>query len=236
MFVLESKLASSPVLGNSVINMYGKCGDIVAAWDVFKSMAEKDKTTWNTMIGACAEHGQGQEALNLTDRMIEEDANPDSETFVNLLSACSHSGRVIHGWGWFASLNEPHYHANSDHCACVIDLFGRAGLLMEAEILMHLFPAQPTIMWFMSMLSACRCQGDSSRGEWAAKHILELDMKSTAPLYMLRSIYYSMADGNMDHVVIALQSRPETDAKRQKTGRKQHMLEAEFEPVENEQP
>ena len=120
--------------------------------------------------------------------MMEEKTLPDEDTFVNLLSACSHSGQVTDGWECFVFLKE-YCCTNSDHCACVIDLFGRAGLLKEAENMMYHCPVQPTIMSFMSMLSSCRYQGDVIRGECAANHVLELNMKSTAPFYMLKCIY-----------------------------------------------
>ena len=55
-FILENKLASSTLVGNCLVNMYGKCGNILGAWEIFWNIVEKDKMTWNVMIGAGAEH------------------------------------------------------------------------------------------------------------------------------------------------------------------------------------
>lgn len=49
-FVVETKMELNSYVGSALIDMYGKCGDLVAARRVFDSMAKKDVVTWNAMI------------------------------------------------------------------------------------------------------------------------------------------------------------------------------------------
>jgi hypothetical protein len=43
--------------------MYAKCGSIENAWRVFKKMPSRNVGTWNAILGGCAMHGHGREAL-----------------------------------------------------------------------------------------------------------------------------------------------------------------------------
>lgn len=58
---------------------------------------------------------------------------PNSVTFLSLLPACSHSGLVREGCNIYHSMKwdfgiEPAL----DHHTCIVDLFGRRGMLKEA--------------------------------------------------------------------------------------------------------
>jgi pentatricopeptide repeat protein len=46
-------------VGNSLVDMYAKCGSIEDAWKMFKKMPSRDVVTWNTMILGRVKCGQG---------------------------------------------------------------------------------------------------------------------------------------------------------------------------------
>lgn len=50
-FVVENKMELNAFVGSALIDMYGKCGDLLAARRVFDTMGKKnDVITWNAMI------------------------------------------------------------------------------------------------------------------------------------------------------------------------------------------
>ncbi|GKC20317.1 putative pentatricopeptide repeat-containing protein [Tanacetum coccineum] len=50
-YVVRNGLTDSNVaIGNSLINMYAKCGSVTNAADVFKLMIDKDQVSWNSVI------------------------------------------------------------------------------------------------------------------------------------------------------------------------------------------
>lgn len=51
-FVVENKMVLNSFMGSALIDMYGKCGDLVSARRVFDGMVKKDVVTWNAMITA----------------------------------------------------------------------------------------------------------------------------------------------------------------------------------------
>ncbi|KAI5069663.1 hypothetical protein GOP47_0015964 [Adiantum capillus-veneris] len=52
-------------VNNILVNMYGKCGDIGEAENVFGAMHERNLTSWTSMISAYAAVGHGEKALQL---------------------------------------------------------------------------------------------------------------------------------------------------------------------------
>ncbi|KAF8394516.1 hypothetical protein HHK36_020726 [Tetracentron sinense] len=79
----------------SLVDMYAKCGKVESAKRVFDNgSTSKDIVLWNSMITGYGIHGYGRQAVGLYDRMIKEGLKPNQTTFISLLSACSHSGRL----------------------------------------------------------------------------------------------------------------------------------------------
>ncbi|KAK6916988.1 E motif [Dillenia turbinata] len=84
-------------IGNALINMYAKCGDIVMAITVFKMIKCKDIVSWSTIISGLAMNGHGVHAIQLFSLMLVHGIPLDDVTFLGLLSACSHGGLVDQG-------------------------------------------------------------------------------------------------------------------------------------------
>lgn len=178
------------ILGNALINMYGKCGSLEVAQRIFDNMLELDTVSWTSMIAAYSQHGQGKAALKMFYCMQREGVKPNKITFLSVLSACSHTGLVEEGYHWFVSMETKYgITPTVDHINCMIDLFGRAGRLDEAENFIRSMPLQPTFISMMALLSACKYQADVGRGERIAKHACKLDPSNCAPYVMLSNIY-----------------------------------------------
>eukprot|EP00250_Pteridium_aquilinum_P015153 c22412_g1_i1 orf=86-3610(+) len=79
---------SSPFVANTLVSMYGKCGRIVEAENVFFGMLERNLVSWNAMISAYVECNETENALQLYKEMQEEGVNPNNRTFVFTLQAC----------------------------------------------------------------------------------------------------------------------------------------------------
>eukprot|EP00250_Pteridium_aquilinum_P024626 c29351_g1_i1 orf=1-552(+) len=80
------------VLGNALLNTYAKCGSVDEAWRMFQELPFRDIFSWNTIIAAYAQIGQGKLAVQLLPSMQREGVTPNGVTFVSILSACSHAG------------------------------------------------------------------------------------------------------------------------------------------------
>jgi pentatricopeptide repeat protein len=82
---------------------YAKCGSIEDARRVFNKMPSQNVVTWNAILGGCAMHGCGKEALKHFEQMCEG-VHPNDITFICLLSPFGHAGLVDEGMCCYASM------------------------------------------------------------------------------------------------------------------------------------
>ncbi|KAH8514494.1 hypothetical protein H0E87_007358 [Populus deltoides] len=78
-FVLEKKVEVNSYVGSALIDMYGKCRDLISARRVFDSMPNKDVVTWNAIITGASE------AWDLIKKML---GKPSEIVLGSLLGAC----------------------------------------------------------------------------------------------------------------------------------------------------
>ncbi|KAL5196951.1 hypothetical protein ABZP36_000463 [Zizania latifolia] len=82
---------------------------------------------------------------------------PDAVTFLGVLSACVHAGLVDCGKHYFESMRTIYAVKQfPDHYACVVDLYGRAGLIEEAHCFVKAMPVKPHAGVWGVLLNACR--------------------------------------------------------------------------------
>ncbi|KAM1061269.1 hypothetical protein FF1_025783 [Malus domestica] len=188
--ILKFGVPEDVIMSTSLVDMYAKCGDIGAALCIFRSMPRKNLVTWNSIIGGYARHGLATRALEEFQSMTECGCRPDEVTFVNLLSACGHGGMVEKGKILFNSMKakfgvEP----KVEHYACMVDLYGRAGELEEAEKLIQGMPFQPDVVVWVALLGACGLHSSLELGELAATEIDKLGHAHPARYSTLSKIH-----------------------------------------------
>ncbi|XAR66123.1 hypothetical protein NMG60_11012216 [Bertholletia excelsa] len=198
--IIHTGYDSDEVTCSALVDMYAKCGDVKSSVQVFREMGSKnDVISWNSMIVGLAKNGYADEALQIFEEMINTDVKPDEVTFLGVLTACSHAGRVSKGRQVFNSMiDHSQIKPRVDHCACMIDLLGRWGFLDEAEEFINKLEFKSDPMIWATFLGACRIHGDDIRGQYAAEKLIELEPQNTSPYVLLSNIYATT--GNWDGV------------------------------------
>ncbi|KAG0499051.1 hypothetical protein HPP92_003742 [Vanilla planifolia] len=199
-----SAAGSSPsvVLGNALIDMYAKCGSIEGAIGVFQEMRETDVSTWNSIIGGLALHGDAKKAVKLFEKMRRiVGVRPDGITFMSVLVACSHSGMVDEGRAYFSLMRDGYgMKPNVKHYGCMVDMLGRAGRLKEAfrlaEEMSSSYPLEPNAVVWRALLGACRIHGNLEMGELVNSKLLCMasDASVSGNYVLLSNIYASTGD------------------------------------------
>ena len=165
-------------VGSALVDLYGKCGSIENAEQVFSEMPERNLVTWNAMIGGYAHQGDVDMALGLFEEMTLGNCGiaPSYVTLVSVLSACSRAGAVERGMQIFESMRVNYgIEPGAEHYACVVDLLGRSGLVERAYEFIKRMPIRPTISVWGALLGACRMHGKAKLGKIAAEKLFELD-------------------------------------------------------------
>ncbi|XP_058109448.1 pentatricopeptide repeat-containing protein At1g25360 [Magnolia sinica] len=190
---------SSISAGNALVTMYARCGVVEAAHGVFFTMPFVDSVSWNAMIAALGQHGQGTEALDLFDRMLHEGISPDRITFLTVLSACSHAGLVEEGCRYFELMENVYgITPSADHYARLIDLLCRAGRISEAKNMIGTMPFKPRPPIWEALLSGCCIHGDMALGIHAAEKLFELTPQHDGTYVLLSNMYAAV--GRWDDV------------------------------------
>ncbi|KAI7735418.1 hypothetical protein M8C21_033019 [Ambrosia artemisiifolia] len=187
--VKTGTLKSSMVV-NSLIYMYAKSGDIDSANRMFEMADKFDVVSWSVMICSAAYHGYAKEALAIFDLMISNGIAPNDVAFLGVLTACSHGGLVEEGFRCYETMKRDYGITPTEkHCACIVDLFGRAGRLSDAEsfITNSDFRHAP-VMW-RSLLSSCRIHKNTEMAKRVAERLIELEPQASSSYVLLYNIY-----------------------------------------------
>ena len=174
--VLKTGYVSNLFVQNGLISMYARCGKIVDAKEVFLSMNKHDLISWNSLLSGLANHGHGREAVAMFEQMRRTGVKPDLTTFLAVLSACSHVGLLDKGLEYFELMksDDSLQPIKLEHYACVVDLYGRAGYLSEAEAFINGMPIKPGPSVFKALLSSCQTHGNTEIAARSARKLVEL--------------------------------------------------------------
>ncbi|KAJ4950183.1 hypothetical protein NE237_027015 [Protea cynaroides] len=96
-------LESDVYVGNSLLAMYSKFGDMDTARKSFDRMPKRDLTSWNTMISGYTKSGDPEEAISIFSLMGRCRERADCASLVSILPACANIGALklgtqIHGY------------------------------------------------------------------------------------------------------------------------------------------
>ncbi|CAN6213690.1 unnamed protein product [Urochloa humidicola] len=163
-------------LGNALIDMFAKCGDVGRARSIFEKMKTRCIITWTTMISGFAYNGHFREALLVYNEMCKEEVELDDTVFIAALAACAHGGLLQEGWNVFKQMVE-HYGIvpRMEHYGCIVDLLGRAGKLQEAVRFIESMPLKPGAVIWVTLLSSCIAHSDAELTEYVSTKIVEIE-------------------------------------------------------------
>lgn len=174
---------------NALINMYAKSGSLTSSCIVFEHMEIHNLVSWNSMISGYANHGLAEKAIRLFEEMMRTGLEPDCVTFLELLTACNHSGLANEGQVLFTSMSEVYGITPSiEHLCCLVDLLGRAGRVREAEEYAYKYYVGDDAVVLGSLLSASRLHEGVSAGERIAKKLVQLRPVSSSPYVLLSNL------------------------------------------------
>jgi pentatricopeptide repeat protein len=201
-YIIRSGFEFDISVGNALIDMYAKCGELGFACQLFDNMSEKNVISWNAMIAAYGMHGCGEDALELFSQMQQIGMKPDHITFTSILSACRHAGLVDEGWQYFVCMSRDYLITpKSEHYACMVDLLGRSGRLKEALDIIKKMPLEPDASVWGALLNACRIHCNIELGEYSSERLIQLEPENPAHYIQLSNIY--AAAGKWDSAVKA---------------------------------
>lgn len=189
--LIKLSLTNDPFVTNALVDMYSKCGSMDEAHRAFNCGSRRDVICWNSMIHTYANNGEAQAALEVFETMVKQGVKPNYVTYVGVLSTCSHAGLMEDGMRLFNSMSQFMVEPGTEHYACMVSLYGRAGNLLEAKEFVERLPIEPAPIIWRALLSACREAGNLEIGEYAAKKAISMDPMDSGSYTLLSNIFAS---------------------------------------------
>ncbi|KAH7443887.1 hypothetical protein KP509_02G054200 [Ceratopteris richardii] len=141
-------LQKNVMLGNSLVNMYAKCGALTRAEKVLEELPIRNVITWSALIAGYAEHQKGEQAFECFQKMQREGLVPDAVTFISLLKVCGSSGFAGNGELIHEEISK-HGLLGSDSALdnALIDMYVKCGALDKAREVLDELPNRDVISW-----------------------------------------------------------------------------------------
>ncbi len=175
--IIQSGFESNIFVGNSLLDMYVKCGSMEDAWRVFEKMPSRDVVSWNVMILGHVKCGQGQKALELSRQMQLEGVQPDPVTFVGVLNACASTAALNEGRRTHEQIVQSGYDSNVFVGNSLVDMYAKCGSMEEAWRVFKKMPSHDVVSWNVMILGHVKC----GQGQKALELFQEMQLEGVPP-------------------------------------------------------
>ncbi|GMH06885.1 hypothetical protein Nepgr_008725 [Nepenthes gracilis] len=188
--LVRSGFISNLFSGSALVDMYAKCGSLGDAIRAFEEMSNRNIVSWNALMSAYAQNGDGAGTIELFEAMVSLGLQPDSVSFLNVLTACSHCGLVEEGLQYFNYMTQLyHIEPRREHYASTVDVLCRSGRFDCAEKLMTQMPFEPDEIMLSSVLNSCRIHKNQELAEKIAGQLFNMELRDAAPYVNMSNIY-----------------------------------------------
>ncbi|XP_031479346.1 pentatricopeptide repeat-containing protein At4g39952, mitochondrial-like [Nymphaea colorata] len=145
-YAIKRYMVEATRLGNMLVDMYSKCGDLNTAYQFFQMM-DKDIVSWNIMISAYSGLGDSMYAINMFALMQFENLKPNLITFMSVFPACSEIAALDLGEWIHGLLKKMGFEFHEPLQTALIDMYAKCGKLKTARELFDLTPCKDVISW-----------------------------------------------------------------------------------------
>ncbi|MCO5584227.1 hypothetical protein L7F22_038151 [Adiantum nelumboides] len=145
------------IMVTSLVNMYIKCGRMLAARRLFDGICKEDSIIWNAMISGYAQNGLGNESLKIFEQMTRENVKPTKATFIATLEACMNDRALIEGKQMHMLVKQYGYESDVVVGTALFMMYGKCGDLGSAFTVFDKLMNRTVVSW--NALIACCAQG-----------------------------------------------------------------------------
>lgn len=146
-YILNFMSQLSLRLGNALLSMFVRLGNLGDAWYVFGKMEDRDVFSWNVLIGGYAKNGYFDEALDLYHKMLWAGIRPDVYTFPCVLRTCG----GMEDWNRGREINVHvirfGFVSDVDVVNALITMYAKCGDLYSARMVFDGMVRRDTISW-----------------------------------------------------------------------------------------
>lgn len=145
--IIASGLEVDVIVGNTIIDMYVKCGSLYEGRSIFDVFQNRNLVSWGAMIAGYAQRGDGCNSLELFEELQRENMKPNEYIYSGTLKGCSSIGAI--GKGWMIHVKLIYCGLESDLIvgSSLVDMYCKCGSLEDAYRVFKLLPNQNVVCW-----------------------------------------------------------------------------------------
>eukprot|EP00250_Pteridium_aquilinum_P017780 c23781_g5_i2 orf=1-1368(-) len=145
--IIKSGFEIDVAIGNTLIDMYAKCGGLDEARGVFDCLQEPSIVSYGSMISGYANNGLGFQALEVLERMQNGNVQANEVIYFSILKACGSiqakdQGKVVHHYIMKGGME-----SDVTIRSTLIDMYTQCGCLEEAHNVFDMLPNKSAPLW-----------------------------------------------------------------------------------------
>ncbi|KAH7421802.1 hypothetical protein KP509_13G076400 [Ceratopteris richardii] len=134
-------------IGNALINLYGKCGQMKRARILFDDMPMHDEVSWNSLIAAYSLQEQHKEVLDIFIEMGQARGKWDRITIITILQSCASeldldAGRLLHYCIYQCSIV-----LDTAIASALVAMYVKCGTLEDAKAVFDKVVNHTVVLW-----------------------------------------------------------------------------------------
>eukprot|EP00250_Pteridium_aquilinum_P015628 c22679_g16_i1 orf=118-1854(+) len=145
-FLLCSKGLDS-LLGNHLVPMLVKCGNLPLAQQAFHRVVEPNSYSWTSLIHGYMDCAEFQLALNLFQNMQDQGVHSSSITLLALIQACGRLKLLERGYEIHTEIAKGGFENDTFLGSTLVDMYARCSSLTEAQSVFDKLPDKDAVTW-----------------------------------------------------------------------------------------
>ncbi|KAF2321169.1 hypothetical protein GH714_034895 [Hevea brasiliensis] len=182
-YAVKLGLASVNCVGNSLISMYARCGNMENARKTFNALFEKNLISYNTIVNAYAKSLNSEESFELFIEIEDTGTQVDTFTFASLLSGASSIGAIGKGEQIHARILKSGFNSCLHISNALISMYSRCGDIEAAFQVFNGMGDRNVISW-TSMVTGFAKHGFAVRALETFHKMLEAGVRPNEITYI----------------------------------------------------
>eukprot|EP00250_Pteridium_aquilinum_P000243 c10265_g1_i1 orf=133-1197(+) len=134
-------------VANHLVQMYGKLGRLEDARGIFDRIIHRDVFSWTSMIAACSNHEQGEEALFFFQQMELTGIKPNRVTYLSILPVCARQTSLAAAKQLHTVIANRKFEFDVVLGTELINMYGKFGSLTDARKMFDKMPERNVVSW-----------------------------------------------------------------------------------------
>ncbi|XP_030545950.1 pentatricopeptide repeat-containing protein At3g63370, chloroplastic isoform X2 [Rhodamnia argentea] len=134
-------------VGNALIAMYVRCGEMNKAARVFFNLVDRDSVSWNSMLSGLVQNGLHCEALQLFRDMQDFNQEPDTISIMGILTASGRLANLLHGRAGHGYVIRRGLDSNLQVGNTLMDMYAKCCMARLMGRVFYCMPVKDIISW-----------------------------------------------------------------------------------------